>query len=55
MPRTLKLTGKWKNITFEELEEFVRAARDASVHHHTEITAEVSSSGKIKELEIELD
>ncbi|WP_331729622.1 hypothetical protein [Streptomyces platensis] len=55
MPRTLKLTGKWKNITFEELEDFVRAAQAAGAHHHTEITAEVSSSGKIKGLEIELD
>lgn len=54
MRRTMRVTGEWKNITFEELEDFVKAARDAGVRDDENITAEVSSSGKIKELEIEI-
>ncbi|MEI5102302.1 hypothetical protein RB200_32150 [Streptomyces sp. PmtG] len=54
MPRTLRLTGKYKNITLDELEDFIDSARQAGVRGDEYITAEVSSSGKIKEIEIEL-
>lgn len=53
MPRSLRFTGEQKNITFDELEDFVKAARDAGVRGHEEITVAISSSGKIKVLEIE--
>ncbi|MFE7805886.1 hypothetical protein ACFU51_14715 [Streptomyces sp. NPDC057430] len=54
MAHTLRGTGRWKNITFEELEEFVRRAREAGVRDDEEVTALTSGSGKIKELEVEL-
>ncbi|MET9656808.1 hypothetical protein [Streptomyces sp. NPDC006510] len=54
MPRTLRVTGESKNLTFEELREFVKAAGDAGVGDDECVTAEVSTTGKIKELEVEI-
>ncbi|MEV4195823.1 hypothetical protein [Streptomyces toxytricini] len=54
MPRTLKFTGEAKNMTVEELESFVKAARAAGAPDGSHITAVVSTSGKVKEIEVEL-
>ncbi|MFB6876358.1 hypothetical protein [Streptomyces sp. NPDC056323] len=54
MPRTLRVTGESKNLTFEELREFVKVAGDAGVEDDECVTAEVSTTGKIKELEVEI-
>ncbi|MFE2879637.1 MULTISPECIES: hypothetical protein [Streptomyces] len=55
MPKTLKFTGEEKNMTLEELEMFVKAARAAEAPGDSNVSAVVSTSGKIKEIEVELD
>lgn len=55
MPATLKFTGEEKDLTLDELAAFVDAARKANVPGDNPIRAELSTSGKIKEVEIALD
>jgi hypothetical protein len=52
MPATLKFTGEDKDMTLDELAAFVEAARKAGVPRDNPIRAELSTSGKIKEVEI---
>lgn len=54
MPAKLTFTGNEKDLTLDELEEFVRAARKADVPGDNPVRAELSTSGKIKEVEIAL-
>lgn len=55
MPATLKFTGEEKDLTLDELAAFVDAARKANVPGDNPIRAELSTSRKIKEVEIALD
>lgn len=55
MPATLKFTGEEKDLTLDELAAFVDRARKASVPGDNPIRAELSTSGKIKEVEVRLD
>lgn len=55
MPAALKFTGEDKDLTLDELVAFVDAARKAGVPGDNPIRAELSTSGKIKEVEILLD
>lgn len=54
MPAALKFTGEEKDLTLDELTEFVESARKAGVPGGNPIRAELSTSGKIKEVEIRL-
>ena len=54
MPATLKFTGEEKDLTLDELAAFVEAARSARVPGGNVIRAELSTSGKIKQVEIAL-
>lgn len=54
MPKTLKFTGDDKNMTLEEIEAFVRAARAADAPGNSNVTATLCTTGKIKEIEVEL-
>lgn len=55
MPAALKFTGADKDMTLDELAAFVDAARKAGVPGDNPIRAELSTSGKIKEVETALD
>jgi len=54
MPAALRFTGEDKDLTLEEIAEFVEAARRAGVPKTNPVRAELSSSGKVKELVVEL-
>ncbi|MGP4114694.1 hypothetical protein ACTWP5_27760 [Streptomyces sp. 4N509B] len=54
MPKMLKLSGESKDMTLDEIETFVKLARSADVPGDRPVYAEVSTSGKIKQLEIPL-
>jgi hypothetical protein len=54
MPAALKFTGEEKDLTLDELTAFVEAARKAGVPGANPVRAELSTSGKIKEVEIAL-
>lgn len=54
MPATLKFTGEDKDLTLDELAEFVDAARKAGVQGGSPVRAELSTSGKIKQVEVAL-
>jgi hypothetical protein len=54
MPAALKFTGEDKDMTLDELAAFVDAARKAGVPRDNVIRAELSTSGKIKQVEIAL-
>ncbi|MBT2406220.1 MULTISPECIES: hypothetical protein [unclassified Streptomyces] len=54
MSKSLKFTGEEKNMTLEELESFVKAARAAEAPGDSTVNAVVSTSGKIKEIEVKL-
>jgi hypothetical protein len=54
MPAALKFTGEEKDLTLDELRQFVDDARKAGVPGSNPIRAELSTSGKIKEVEIRL-
>ena len=54
MPATLKFTGEEKDLTLDELAQFVEDARRARVPGGNVIRAELSTSGKIKQVEIAL-
>lgn len=55
MPATLRFTGEEKDLTLAELIQFVENARKAGVPGGNPIRAELSTSGKIKEVEVALD
>ncbi len=52
MPAALRFTGEDKDLTFDELAAFVEAARKAGVPGDNPVRAELSTSGKIKEVEV---
>ncbi|MFI1701970.1 hypothetical protein ACH419_39320 [Streptomyces bobili] len=52
MPAALRFTGEDKDLTLDELAEFVENARKAGVPGSNPVRAELSSSGKIKEVEV---
>jgi hypothetical protein len=54
MPAALKFTGEEKDLTLDELAQFVDDAKRAGVPGGNPIRAELSTSGKIKEVEIRL-
>ncbi|MEO3753591.1 hypothetical protein [Streptomyces sp. B6B3] len=54
MPQMLKVSGESKDMTLDEIEKFVKCARGAEVPGDWPVYAEVSTSGKIKQLEISL-
>lgn len=55
MPAALRFTGEDKDMTLDELAQFVEAARKASVPGDNPIRAEISTSGKIKAVETSLE
>lgn len=55
MPAALRFTGEHKDLTLEEIAAFVEAARRAGVPKTNVVRAELSTSGKVKELVVELD
>lgn len=54
MPTVIRATGEAKDMTFDELAAFVEDARKAGVPGDRPVRAEVSYSGKIKQVEIAL-
>lgn len=54
MPATLRFEGDDKDLTLDELTEFVESARKAGVPGENPVRAEVSRSGKIKQIEVVL-
>lgn len=54
MPAALKFTGEDKDLTLDELAQFVENARKAGAPGDNPIRAELSTSGKIKEVEVAL-
>lgn len=54
MPAALRFTGADKDLTLDELAAFVEAARKAGVPRDHPVRAELSTSGKIKEVEVAL-
>jgi hypothetical protein len=55
MPAALRFTGEAKDLTLDELDEFVKAARAAGVPGDNPVRAELSSSQKIKEIEVAVE
>ena len=55
MPAALRFTGEEKDLTLDELAAFVNAARKAGVPRDNPVRAELSTTGKIKEVWSELD
>ncbi|MBK3631579.1 hypothetical protein JHN52_01105 [Streptomyces sp. MBT97] len=55
MPTSLRATGQAKDMTLDELAQFVDDARKAGIPGDRNIRAELSYSGKIKEVEIALN
>lgn len=55
MPAALRFTGEDKDMTLDELAEFIKAARKAGVPGDNPVRAELSTSGKIKEVEVAVD
>jgi hypothetical protein len=54
MPTSIRAHGEDKDMTLDELAQFVKDARKAGVPGGRHIRAELSYSGKIKEVEIAL-
>ncbi|MEV8042445.1 hypothetical protein AB0P02_01190 [Streptomyces griseoluteus] len=54
MPTTLRAVGADKDLTLDELADFVKAARDAGVPGDNVLRAALSTTGKIKEVETSL-
>lgn len=52
MPAALRFTGEDKDLTLDEIAAFVDAARKASVPGSNPVRAELSTSGKIKQVEV---
>ncbi|MDQ0797663.1 hypothetical protein [Streptomyces sp. B1I3] len=55
MALNLKYSGEGKDMTFEELEAFVKQAKASGVQNDRNVYAELSTSGKIKELSVKVD
>ena len=55
MPAIIRFTGDDKDMTLDELAAFVKAARQAGTPGNNPVRAELSTSGKIKEVEVLLD
>lgn len=55
MPAALRFSGEDKDMTLDELAEFLEAARRAGVPKTNPVRAELSTSGKIKQVEVALD
>lgn len=55
MPATLRYTGDAKDLTLDELAEFVKSARTAGVPGDNPVRAELSMSQKIKTIEVATD
>lgn len=55
MPAAITFTGADKDMTLDELAEFVEAARKAGVPGRNPVRAELSTTGKIKEVQAALD
>lgn len=55
MPAALKFTGDDKDLTLDELAAFIDRARKAGVPGDNPVRAELSTSGKIKAVEVPLD
>ncbi|MFB7618488.1 hypothetical protein [Kitasatospora sp. NPDC056181] len=54
MSGVVKYTGAEKNMTFAELEKFVISARKAGAVEDANVSAQLSTSGKLKEIEVEI-
>ncbi|ONK09477.1 hypothetical protein [Streptomyces sp. MP131-18] len=54
MPQMLKLSGESKDMTLDEIEQFVKLARAADAPGDRPVYAELSTNGKVKQLEISL-
>lgn len=54
MALSLTFSGEGKDMTFDELEEFVKQAREGNVQGDRNVYAELSTSGKVKELKVRL-
>jgi hypothetical protein len=52
MPATLRFIGEAKDLTLDEIDEFVQAARAAGVPGDNPVRAELSMSQKLKALEV---
>ncbi|MCD7440253.1 hypothetical protein K4B79_18740 [Streptomyces lincolnensis] len=52
MPTSIRATGEAKDLTLDELAQFVEDARKAGVPGDNPLRAELSMSGKIKEIEV---
>jgi len=55
MPAAVRFTGEDKDMTLDELAEFVKKARRAGAPGDNPVHAELSTSGKIKEVQVALD
>lgn len=55
MPATLRFTGETKDLTLDELAQFVEDARKAGVPGDNPVRAELSTSQKIKEITVAVD
>jgi hypothetical protein len=55
MPAMLRFSGADKDMTLDELAGFIDAARKAGVPGGSPVRAELSTSGKIKEVEVPLE
>ncbi|MER6438520.1 hypothetical protein ABT275_19510 [Streptomyces sp. NPDC001185] len=54
MPAALRFTGEDKDMTLDELAQFVEEARKVGIPGNRPIRAGLSCSGKIKQVEIAL-
>lgn len=54
MPATVRFTGADKDLTLDELAEFVKAARHAGVPGDNPVRADLSTTGKVKQVEVHL-
>lgn len=55
MATTIRATGEGKDMTLDELAQFVEDARKAGVPGEHNLRAELSMSGKIKVVEVVLN
>jgi hypothetical protein len=55
MPASFTFHGDDKDMTLDELGDFVKQARRAGVPGDNPVRAELSTSGKIKEVEVAFD
>ena len=55
MPAAMKFSGADKDMTLDELAEFIDTARKAGIPGSQPVRAELSTSGKIKEVRVALN